>query len=239
MRMVLDGGKLFDRRVLKQSTLEQMFVQQNGDIELDFPHDHGFKWGLSWSLSCPALSYAGKYVGHSGGIPNYYTQMHILPEHALAVIVETNSSTGVELSADVADMAMIKAVEIFKGISRPSPPPLPPMVPLTQDHIQQTAGTYATNFLGVLSIYTNNNKLFAGSTELATIELELRPHTDNWFSLYLNDQPAPGFVNLRITVQAGEQERFVGGSSVMPAVHFLLVPWAVNTKYLTNSPPNG
>lgn len=210
MRMILDGGKLFGRRILKQSTLEQMFVQQNGNIELDFPHDHGPKWGLSWMLACPALAYAGKYVGHSGGIPHYYTQMHILPEHGLAVIVETNSLAGDQLSADVADMAMIKALAIFKGIRRPSTPPLPPMVSLTQAHIQQMEGTYATNLWGVLSIYPDNNRLFAISTELANIAFELKPHADNWFSLYLDDQPAPGFENLRITVKNGERERFVG-----------------------------
>ncbi|XPS83601.1 beta-lactamase domain protein [Desulfosarcina variabilis str. Montpellier] len=113
MRMILNGGKLFGRRILEQATLEQMFVQQNGNVELDFPDDHGFKWGLSWVLSWPSLAYAGQYVGHSGGIPHYYKQMHILPEHGLAVIVETNSSSGDQLSADVADMAMIKALEIF------------------------------------------------------------------------------------------------------------------------------
>lgn len=89
MRMILNGGKLFGRRILKQSTLEQMFVQQNGEIELDFPNDYGTKWGLSWMLSYPRLSYAGKYIGHDGFVPNYSTQLHILPDHGLAVIVET------------------------------------------------------------------------------------------------------------------------------------------------------
>ncbi|WP_419661196.1 hypothetical protein [Desulfosarcina variabilis] len=40
--------------------------------------------------------------------------------------------------------------------------------------------------------------------------MELLPHEDSWFSFYFNDQPATGFENIRITVQNGPQERFVG-----------------------------
>ena len=210
MRMILNGGKLFGRRILKQSTLEQMFVQQNGEIELDFPDDYGTKWGLSWMLSYPRLSYAGKYIGHDGFVPNYSTQLHILPDHGLAVIVETNSLRGQSISFDIADMAMIKALEIFKGIRQPDAQPLPPKVPLTQTHVTQTAGTYATNYLGLLSIYPKKNRLFATSPKFGGSELELLPHADDWFSFYLNGQPAPGFENTRIIVKNGAQERFAG-----------------------------
>lgn len=215
MRMILNGGILFGRRILQQSTLEQMFVPQNSDIELDFPNDHGAQWGLSWALSAPPLAYAGKYAGHNGNIPNNYSaQMHILPEHGLAVIVVTNHSfKGPQICVDIADMAMIKALEILKGIERPDPQPLPPMVPLTQDHVVQAAGTYTTMSYGLLSIYPKNDGLFANCTKLESLELELLPHEDNWFSLYLNGQPAPGFENLRVIVKDGAQERFVGSQS--------------------------
>jgi CubicO group peptidase (beta-lactamase class C family) len=112
MRMILNRGELFGQRILSESTLEKMYVQQNKNIELDFPQDHGAKWGLSWMLHHPKLSSLGKYVGHSGAIPDFYTQLHILPEHGLAVIVETNSAA--EISADIANMAMIKALDILK-----------------------------------------------------------------------------------------------------------------------------
>ena len=116
LRMILNGGILFGQRILQQSTLEQMFVPQNSDIELDFPNDHGAQWGLSWVLSAPSLAYAGKYVGHDGSIPNnYFTQMHILPEHGLAVIVMTNnSSKRLQICLDIADRAMMKAWKFLK-----------------------------------------------------------------------------------------------------------------------------
>ena len=161
-------------------------------------------------MSDPALSYAGKYAGHSGFIPNYSTQMHILPEHGLAVIVETNSLQGQQISSDIASMAMMKALEIFKGIKRPDPQPLPPILPLTREHVVQTAGTYATNDLGILSIYPKNSGLFASCTGLGSLELELLPHEDDWFSLYLNGQPAPGFENIRIIVKNFAGKRFAG-----------------------------
>jgi hypothetical protein len=107
-------------------------------------------------------------------------------------------------------MAMIKALEIFKGVKQPGPYPVPPIVPLNQNHIQQTLGTYATNDLGLVSIYPKNYSLYAVSSVLGDVELELKPHADNWFSIYLNDQPAPGFENLRATVKNGEYERFMG-----------------------------
>jgi CubicO group peptidase (beta-lactamase class C family) len=208
MRMILNGGELFGRRILQQSTLEQMLVQQNADIELDFPNDHGMKYGLSWFLSNPTLSYAGKYFGHSGWISQYYTEMHFLPEHGLAVIVETNSQGGDQLSTDVANMAMIKALEIFKGIQQPAAQPVSPIVQLTQDHVQQMSGIYATNQWGVMSIYQQNDRLFASSPLLG--EFELLPHGDDWYSFYLNDQPYPDFEGLRITVRQGREERFMG-----------------------------
>lgn len=208
MRMILNGGKLFGRRILKKSTLEQMFVQQNSDIELDFPNDHGTKMGLSWFLTNPTLSYAGKYFGHSGWISQYYTQMHFLPEHGLAVIVETNSVGGDQLSIDVANMAMIKALEIFKGIKKSSAQPLSPIGPLTQEHIHQMSGVYATNQWGVMSIYQKNERLYGSSPALG--EFELSPHEDDWYSFYLNDQPYPGLESCRITVRQGREERFMG-----------------------------
>lgn len=211
MRMILNGGRLFGRRILQQSTLEQMFVPQNSDIELDFPDDHGTQFGLSWKLSSPRLSFAGKYAGHGGAIiNNYYAQMHVLPEHGLAVMVVANSFKGGQICVDIADMAMIKGLEIFKGIKQPGAPPMPPMVPLTRDHVVHTAGIYATNDLGVISVYPKNNRLFAKFIEFESLELELLPHEDNWFSLYQNGQPAAGFENFRIIVKNGGRERFVG-----------------------------
>ena len=210
MRMILNGGELSGRQILKTATLKEMFVQQNKNIEFDFPDDHGEKWGLSWLLSSPALAYAGKYVGHDGYVPNnFVTQLHILPEHGLAVVVETNSERGGEISGAVADMAMVKALEIFKGLKRPGAPSIPPLVPLTQDHIKQTAGTYATNEEGLLSIYPGPEKdrLLAAVDDL---EMELKPHQDGWFSFYLNDQPVLELENIRITVKNGPQGRFVG-----------------------------
>jgi CubicO group peptidase (beta-lactamase class C family) len=208
MRMILNGGELFGQRIVKESTLEQMFVQQNKNIELDFPQDHGDKWGLSWVLNHPILSSVSKYAGHRGSIQNYFTQLHILPEHGLGVIVETNSTA--EFSTDVADTAMVKALEIFKGIKQPDTFSRPPIVPLTQNHVQQASGTYATNNYGLLSIYPKDYSLFATSSALGDIEFELKPHADNWFSVYQNDQPIPGYENIRITVKNGKHERFVG-----------------------------
>ena len=58
----------------------------------------------------------------------------------------------------------------------------------------------------------NNDKLLAA---FGNFELELKPHADNWYSLFLNDQPATGFENWRITVKSitaenGERKRIVG-----------------------------
>lgn len=211
MRMILNGGKLSGRQILKTATLKQMFIQQNSNIEFDFPDDHGVKWGLSWVLSNSTLAYAGRYVGHDGGIPdNFYAQLNILPEQGLAVMVETNSERGAGLVGEVADMAMVKALEMFKGVKRPDAPPLAPIVPLTQDHIKQTTGTYATNEIGLLSISPENNRLFAESLAFGDLKIELKPHQDGWFSFYLNDQPVPELEDVRITVKKGAQARFVG-----------------------------
>jgi CubicO group peptidase (beta-lactamase class C family) len=238
MRMILNGGELSGEQILKPEILQQMFVQQNSNLEPDFPNDHGDKWGLSWVLYNPALAYAGKYVGHSGGIPNnFYTQLHILPEHGLAVVVETNSERGAGISGEVADMAMIKALEIFKGIKRPEAAPSPPLMPLTQDHIKQTTGTYATNYFGLLSIYPDNKSLLATSPAFGDLELELKPHQDGWFSFYLNDQPVPELENIRITVKNGVQERFVGIQVYDESGTILSMPFGCEYQIPEEIPP--
>jgi hypothetical protein len=42
------------------------------------------------------------------------------------------------------------------------------------------------------------------------VEYELKPHADNWYSLYQNNLPVQGLENVRITVKDGKHERFVG-----------------------------
>ena len=68
---------------------------------------------------------------------------------------------------------------MFKGIKQPSAPPLPPMVPLTRDHIVQTAGTYVTKYLGILSIYPDNDRLFAESPVFGNLKSDEKRSPDN------------------------------------------------------------
>ncbi|MBN1982876.1 MAG: beta-lactamase family protein [Chitinivibrionales bacterium] len=197
--MILHQGSIFNNRILRKSSLAAMFTQQNSHVSLDFPNDHGTRWGLSWILNNEALDYAGQYVGHDGALPHYYASMNILPQHGLGVIVMVNSEVGQAVVFKTADAAVMKALELFKGITPPAPKPLPPLTSLTEEQIHLMTGTYATNEYGLLSCGVENDTLRVHSPVIGN--LQCIPHTDNWFSIYDNGIPLPQAGGIRFGVQ--------------------------------------
>lgn len=208
MQMILNRGTFGHHRILRQSTLNAMFAQQNRSIPLDFPDDHGSRWGLSWVRDNKLLDFAGLFVGHDGSLSCNYSSMNIMPRHELGVIAMVNSQSAVSMAYSIADAAMLKALEIFKGVRPPKPEPMPPVKNITQELADAVSGTYASTEWGCVRLALNPDTLYLFSPVIG-MRLQCIPHADDWFSLYWKGQPLPEAQPYRIAVKR------IGGQRIL------------------------
>ncbi len=125
--------------VLSPGTLETMMTPQNASVPLDFD----FRIGLMWWLVDPELAYAGRMCQHGGDTTLSHTELKILRDHKLGVLVLTNSATGAQIKGKVAVKALQLAVEQKAGL-RPSAfvPESSPVVSWSADRLDALAGIY-------------------------------------------------------------------------------------------------
>ena len=98
MRMQLRNGKLEDGKPLFSEGVSYEMWQPHTIIPISkgrsarMPSTHFRAYGLGWSLS----DYRGvKLVGHSGGYDGMYSEVLMVPEKNLGVVVLTNSMTSI------------------------------------------------------------------------------------------------------------------------------------------------
>jgi len=92
IRLQLGHGKLDHRRILSDSVMKEMHTPQTvirmgEDTERLFPESHFQAYGLGWTLQ----DYRGrKLVRHGGSLDGMRTQVGLVPEEGLGVVVLTN-----------------------------------------------------------------------------------------------------------------------------------------------------
>lgn len=98
LRLQLRQGELSENRRLFSLQQSHEMWQSQTPIRLSsrtskrFPSTHFKSYGLGWALS----DYRGfKVVGHGGGYDGMYSQVLMVPEQKLGVVVLTNSMTGI------------------------------------------------------------------------------------------------------------------------------------------------
>jgi len=115
MEMVFARGRAGERRILREETLAEMLRPQNGGV----PLDHDFRTGLGWMLTEVGIENAGKVAWHDGATLVYRSQLIILPEQKLGVVVLSNSATAGTVVHKVASEALKLALEAKTGIRQP------------------------------------------------------------------------------------------------------------------------
>lgn len=86
IKMIFNNGSLNGNQVLTPETLHEMLVIQNG-----FMSDaHKHKQGLGWVLNNPGIEGAGRVAWHNGATQGYSSDMILLLDQKLGVIVLTN-----------------------------------------------------------------------------------------------------------------------------------------------------
>jgi CubicO group peptidase (beta-lactamase class C family) len=87
-RMVLAGGELEGRRILRCETLQEMMRPQAGGLARDFGADIGLGFHL---MDLPGCKQA-RCVFHDGGTWPFASTIMLLPEYGLGVVVLLNSN---------------------------------------------------------------------------------------------------------------------------------------------------
>lgn len=142
-------------------------------------YDSGMAFGLNWLLQRPGLDYLGPVIWHNGGTINFMSSLVVLPKQGLAVVVLSNSARSIEFVEQTANDILKAAAQAKSGIEPPAQAPRPALATVPADIAQATVGSYAT-LLGPVRIVQYGDNLRA---RLAGRVLQLRYHSDGWFSL--------------------------------------------------------
>jgi CubicO group peptidase (beta-lactamase class C family) len=178
MQMVLAGGTSGEHQIIKQGTLAEMLRPQNVKVSLDM----GIYTGLGWALDGMGnteIKNAGPVVHHGGSLPSFNSQLLVLPEKKLGVVVLTNSSTRPAVD-NVATEALILALEVKTGIKQPQRArPQERSKPLSPEEIRLFTGHYATP-IGLVKAYGKSDFL---EVEILGNKVDLVPRTDGMLAL--------------------------------------------------------
>ena len=177
IQTVFANGRAGHQRILRPETLSEMLRPQNNHVPLDLD----FRIGLGWFLNDLDIENAGLVASHGGASSLFYSQLIMLPEPKLGVVVLANSSSARAVVDRVAEEALKLALETKTGIKqpetkKPSPEPIPPWSGLV---LKDFEGHYATG-PRIYKVSTRGERLY---TRLMGRSVQLVPHGDGMFSV--------------------------------------------------------
>lgn len=178
IRLCLADGRVGTRALVSSETLHEMWRRQNTDVALDMD----FRIGLSWMLGKPGLDYAGPVVHHDGGTLGAASELILLPQHKLGVIVLANSTVASAALNGIAVQALKLALEAKTGLQEPAAPKTaaPVAVAMTAAQLSPLAGHYASNLGSVFTVQDKGSYL---QTQFLGKTLALLPRADATFVL--------------------------------------------------------
>jgi CubicO group peptidase (beta-lactamase class C family) len=141
MRMMLAGGEIDGERILRRETAAAMLTPQFAGTPFDFDQ----RFGLGWMLSGIPIHGAGPVAWHNGGTKTFLSQMILLPEKRLGVVVLANADRAGTMVYETAEEVLKLALETREGIIQPPPPPRAPEVAVAPEVLDRYAGDYSLN----------------------------------------------------------------------------------------------
>jgi len=151
MRCVLAGGTLDGTRVLGEQALRAMFEPQYAGCKLDF----GQRFGLGWMLSGLPIHGSGPQAWHNGGTKAFLSQLALLPERKLGVVVLSNADNAGPIVYEAAEEALRLALEIRHGIRQPASR-MEPEINVPREQLAPRTGDYS--LMGSLAHITLGKK---------------------------------------------------------------------------------
>lgn len=179
MEMIFAKGRSGEHQILQPETLAEMLRVQNSDVPLDLTFRTGLGWALS-GLGNIDIKNAGPVAHHSGATLLFRSQLIILPEHKLGVVVLANSFTSGNTVSNVAIEALKLALEAKTGIKQPEEKkPAESGKPLTPTDLQAYEGKYTT-IMGLAKVTKKSDYLRA---EFMDKTFHLVPRSDGRLGL--------------------------------------------------------
>lgn len=178
IQVLLADGQTGTQALVRPESLREMWRAQNSDVPLDMDR----RVGLGWMLGQTELDYAGPVVHHNGGTLGAASELMLLPQHKLGVIVLANSAAGSAALGRIAVQALKLALEAKTGIQEPVAPKPVDRVPVTasSDELAKMAGNYASNFGVVFPVVSKGTHL---QTEFQGKTFALLPQADVTFGV--------------------------------------------------------
>jgi CubicO group peptidase (beta-lactamase class C family) len=154
MRMILGAGTLDGKRILQPESVAAMLTPQFAQA----PYDFGQRFGLGFNLSGIPIHNAGTVAWHNGGTKSFISQMVLLPEKKLGVVVLANADKAGKLVYEAAEEVLRLALEAREGITQPAPAPRPTEITLAAEKLERLVGDYS--LMGALAnIERSGNRL--------------------------------------------------------------------------------
>jgi CubicO group peptidase (beta-lactamase class C family) len=178
IKMIFADGMAGQRPILKPETVAEALRPQNRDVALDLD----FQVGLGWFLDDFEMKDAGLVASHGGTLSLFHSQLIILPERKLGVVILANSSGAIQVVNRIAEEALKLALEEKTGTRQSDPGEKKikePIIPWPREILGDHVGQYATG-LRVFTVYSKKGKLY---TRLMGRKIELVLHPGGHFSL--------------------------------------------------------
>ncbi len=177
MRSVFAGGTLDGQHILGKDLLSATFEPQYPGRPLDF----GQRYGLGWMLGGLPVEGGGQQAWHNGGTKAFLSQLALLPDKKLGVVVLANADNAGDLVYATADEALRLALEIRHGI--------PPPKKMQEPEIQPTRAALAAR-VGDYSLMGSLARISLGKKRLRLHVLkhvlDLVPVSPNRFRVEFN-----------------------------------------------------
>jgi CubicO group peptidase (beta-lactamase class C family) len=181
MSMVFANGQSGDQQILKPETVAEMLRPQNSAVPLDLNFSFGLGWMLS-TLGKSSLHNAGPVAHHAGALGMFRSQLYVLPQHKLGIVVLANSDSAMGLVDRVATEALGLALEAKTGIQQPKPTQVEwADTPIPPDTLQALVGDYTTA-IGPITVSRDGNALRA-QAHSAGRSMNLRQRQDGLLAL--------------------------------------------------------
>jgi CubicO group peptidase (beta-lactamase class C family) len=174
MMMYMGKGSLKGNKVLSSASIDEMLEIQNADIPLDM----NVRVGLGWFIEDDTIPGAGTVVRHGGTTVMFNSEMIMLPEQQLGIVIMTNTSDSRQVISRLAEEILEIVLQADSGAGQVAEQPL--MVQPKDEFVPvDSAGKYATE-LGMIAMHPDDKKMCACIIDK---KLDLVSLPGSWFGL--------------------------------------------------------
>jgi len=176
VKMVFANGEIHGKQIIKPETLAAMLTRQNSDVELDFD----LQTGLAWFLNPLSEEVTQRTASHAGGTLLYQSQLALLPDSKLGVVVMCNTAAGRGAIDKIASEALKLALESKTGkiSEKIKKAPLPKLVDKLETPPFPLEGFYSGD-TGLIEIIRDGKHYKAKAIGKS---LYLKAHEGGWLS---------------------------------------------------------